>query len=470
MATGNKCALVVDDSKSARVVLRKMLEKNDLTVETAASAEDAIDFLSRRAPDVIFMDHMMPGMDGFQAIKHIKENPRTAMIPIVMYTSQDGEVYVGQARALGAVDVLAKDIRPTELNKVLLRLNLVDKSEKPAASANVTHGAASSVSNSNQVRVNLSDAAVQRLARQTSDLIRVPDSPGVDSDKVHTLLEEQRLQLRQDIAAATRNAHSSTSKKFESLDARLQYLTDLVERDEEETPVNWRNHAIWLFIVIAVMIATWYSSASMLAARSVKSSSAVVSPELLTALEQENEILKAELALVEPQRKSTISDANWLDAVQWAINLSGTYPYTDTPLDDGQLLNLQTLIDRLERGGFEGEVRINVHVGNFCLIRNSFDQLELAGNDQKLAACEQISIPAEEAQAISANQSLNFANYIDDLLAQSPDISLRIVAHGNESPRVRYPVLNETESVKSWNRVAAQNNRLEYQLIGKTTR
>ena len=46
--------------------------------------------------------------DGFQAVQAIKNNPQTATIPIMMYTSQQGEVYVGQARALGAVGVLPK--------------------------------------------------------------------------------------------------------------------------------------------------------------------------------------------------------------------------------------------------------------------------------------------------------------------------------------------------------------------------
>ncbi|UCE77836.1 MAG: response regulator, partial [Gammaproteobacteria bacterium] len=59
-----KRALVVDDSKSARLVLRRMLEKHGIAVETVESARAALDFLGNQRPDVIFMDHMMPGMDG----------------------------------------------------------------------------------------------------------------------------------------------------------------------------------------------------------------------------------------------------------------------------------------------------------------------------------------------------------------------------------------------------------------------
>ncbi len=122
---GAKRALIVDDSRSARLFLARMLEKYEIDVDSAESAEAAIVYLASHRPDVIFMDHLMPGMDGFQAVQAIKNNPRTATIPILMYTSQEGELYLGQARALGAVGVLPKQIKPTDVSKVLYQLHLV---------------------------------------------------------------------------------------------------------------------------------------------------------------------------------------------------------------------------------------------------------------------------------------------------------------------------------------------------------
>src|ERR1700681_4191213 len=118
-------ALVVDDSKSARAFLTRILERYELAVDGVETAEQAIQYLTIQRPDVIFMDHLMPGMDGFQAVQAIKNNPRTATIPIMMYTSQEGELYLGQARALGAVGVLPKQIKPTDVSKVLFQLHLV---------------------------------------------------------------------------------------------------------------------------------------------------------------------------------------------------------------------------------------------------------------------------------------------------------------------------------------------------------
>src|SRR5262245_30972857 len=120
-----KRALVVDDSKSARVVLSRMLEKYGILVDSADSAESALDYLKSRRHEVIFMDHLLPGLAGLQAVREIKATPDLAAIPIMMYTSQEGEIYAGQARASGAIGVLPKSIRPIDVTKALYQLQLL---------------------------------------------------------------------------------------------------------------------------------------------------------------------------------------------------------------------------------------------------------------------------------------------------------------------------------------------------------
>src|SRR5882757_6002394 len=141
-----KRALIVDDSRSARVFLSRILERYDLQVDGAGSAEEAIEYLHNQHPDVIFMDHLMPGMDGFQALSAIKNNPRTAAIPVMMYTSQEGALYLDQARALGAVGVLPKQTRPGDVSRALEQLRLLGEPDAErlarAASAATTVPAA----------------------------------------------------------------------------------------------------------------------------------------------------------------------------------------------------------------------------------------------------------------------------------------------------------------------------------------
>lgn len=118
----NKTALVVDDSKSARFALRKFLEGFNYKVETAESANEAYRILGGMLPEVIFMDHIMPGTDGFEALRVIKSDARTTDIPVVICSSNEGEDFVAQAKSRGASNVLQKPPSPEQLAGVLANL------------------------------------------------------------------------------------------------------------------------------------------------------------------------------------------------------------------------------------------------------------------------------------------------------------------------------------------------------------
>jgi len=119
-----KSALLVDDSKVARFALSKLLEKINLNVAMVGSGEDALDYLdSNDNPDVIFMDHLMPGMNGVDATKAIKMNPDTTTIPIVMCTSKKSEEFNEDAHTYGIYDVLTKPADPARVDDIIERLN-----------------------------------------------------------------------------------------------------------------------------------------------------------------------------------------------------------------------------------------------------------------------------------------------------------------------------------------------------------
>jgi CheY-like chemotaxis protein len=117
-------ALVVDDSKSARIMLSRLVQKNGLEVNMVESGEEAVAYLeSAPYPDVIFMDHMMPGMDGLETTKKISENPATAHLPILMYTSKEGPEYEAEMMAAGAYAMLGKPAKPERLKQLIEDLN-----------------------------------------------------------------------------------------------------------------------------------------------------------------------------------------------------------------------------------------------------------------------------------------------------------------------------------------------------------
>jgi CheY-like chemotaxis protein len=133
----NRTALVVDDSKSARFAMRKLLENFNFHVETAESAEDAFIFLRKQLPSVVFIDHVMPGTDGFEAIRVIRGDVRYGGLPIVLCSSNEGPEFLREARANGANDVLQKPPSPDKFKSLLDNLPAVPETTEPTQAAAV---------------------------------------------------------------------------------------------------------------------------------------------------------------------------------------------------------------------------------------------------------------------------------------------------------------------------------------------
>ena len=127
-----RTALIVDDSRLACAVLGRLLEQEGFHVEMAASGQEALDRLRRDRPDVVFMDHLMPGMTGLEAVQSLKSDVRTASIPVVMFSSQEDEEFLTAAREAGALAVLTKHTERTNLGPVLARLGALKPAHEPA--------------------------------------------------------------------------------------------------------------------------------------------------------------------------------------------------------------------------------------------------------------------------------------------------------------------------------------------------
>ncbi len=123
----NTNALVVDDSSTSRMLLTKILRKMDIQCEQASSGEDALSQLTWYHPNFIFLDHLMPGMDGFETLKAIKANPETQNIPVIMYTSQHAHKYYEEAHSHGAAGVISKQIDRDKLYLMISRICLKSK-------------------------------------------------------------------------------------------------------------------------------------------------------------------------------------------------------------------------------------------------------------------------------------------------------------------------------------------------------
>jgi twitching motility two-component system response regulator PilH len=110
-----KNVLVVDDSKTELMHLTDILKKNGMSVRTAEDAEQALKQLADQKPDLILMDVVMPGQNGFQLTRSINRTPEYADIPIIMCTSKNLETDRVWGLRQGAKDYITKPVDAVEL-------------------------------------------------------------------------------------------------------------------------------------------------------------------------------------------------------------------------------------------------------------------------------------------------------------------------------------------------------------------
>ncbi|MDH5610938.1 MAG: response regulator [Gammaproteobacteria bacterium] len=114
--------LIVDDSPTEIHVLKTLLEKNGHDVATANSGEEGVVVAKDVLPDVILMDVVMPGMNGFQATRQLSQQVETANIPVIIVTTKDQETDKVWAKRQGAVDYIVKPVHEKALIDALNRV------------------------------------------------------------------------------------------------------------------------------------------------------------------------------------------------------------------------------------------------------------------------------------------------------------------------------------------------------------
>ena len=102
--------LIVDDSPTEAHILKGMLEKNGFDIETAENGTEGIERAKELKPDLILMDVVMPGLNGFQATRQLTKNAETADIPVIIVTTKDQETDRVWGLRQGAKDFLTKPV------------------------------------------------------------------------------------------------------------------------------------------------------------------------------------------------------------------------------------------------------------------------------------------------------------------------------------------------------------------------
>jgi hypothetical protein len=187
--------------------------------------------------------------------------------------------------------------------------------------------------------------------------------------------------------------------------------------------------------------------------------------ELMAVLEQERQ-WQAELPPPAPAAAPAgASLADSVAALEWSLNRAASYPPEELPFGDGRLQVLTDLVQRLNTLGFAGLVRLESHVGDFCMERDGESGWRLAPDDVPVEACHRMGLSPEEARAVGARQSLAFANYLAQLTAAGGAIRLQLDSLGNSRPVAAYPPVLPGTTAGEWNAAARINQRVEVRLI-----
>jgi len=443
-----KRALIVDDSKTARLFLARALEKYDIDVDSAESAEAAIEYLSSNRPDVIFMDHLMPGMDGFQAVQAIKNDARTATIPIMMYTSQEGELYLGQARALGAVGVLPKQIKPTDVSKVLYELHLVPDRRSSEQS---------------------SFTPVIRMEGLPGEPgAAVPSKPLTDST-----LREHFAELRRALVAGV-----DTQTDRITGEVRALLLESLPPPPETGAPPPRAATPPWAWLVACAALAValvstalWWRTVRLLDGLTVQltqlrerqdaQAPAAVAPAGAAAV---TPVGAAVTPAVAPQSSTPQASTPTPGAVIPSDSkpLVLPVPYGADALGGARLEVIGKLLYRLARQKVAGVVDIRTFAGRFCLVGNALDGYSLAPDETLFSKCDVVGNPSDDALSSTQRTPLALANLIGDIRSSTHGaLQVQVAAGDGGSVLVPYPPAVSELTAGEWNRAASANHRVE---------
>ena len=107
--------LIVDDERKNRQLIEVMLGEEGYQLSTASCGEDALAMIAAQPPDLILLDVMMPGMDGYQVAARVKSDDATQHIPVVILTALGDRNSRAHGLGAGAVEYLTKPINRAEL-------------------------------------------------------------------------------------------------------------------------------------------------------------------------------------------------------------------------------------------------------------------------------------------------------------------------------------------------------------------
>jgi hypothetical protein len=328
------------------------------------------------------------------------------------------------------VDVLPKVVQPGVLFEMLLKLGLV--SERRASDRPVD------------------DTPEQRTSETSVQAL------------VSRILEDQHLKLRSDILQSQRDFAKQVVT--EVLNSRANEEPAAVDTEDPVQPTSKPRSLTRIVLVVAplmVLFVLYLQTRNDLATALSRASAAEL--QLLSARATGTDLRTA----VNTERsEAQVRHVEFLGAMQWALNQGSQVGYAELPFNEVRTDLVRELLTNLAFVGFTGTVRLESHLGEFCLVADSSGRYVLANADQPVEACMLIGHPLDDSSFVSDRQTIGFANFLaGSALLNGTGIEVELVAHDRLASSRLHRFEPTIRSAGEWNRIAGLNNRIEYALI-----
>jgi hypothetical protein len=356
-------------------------------------------------------------------------------------------VYLGQARALGAVGVLPKQIRPADVSKVLYQLHLVPDRRSPEQSSFTAFNG----------RVESVPAGSARGSVPAGPGVAVPTKPLTD-----TALREHFAELRRALVAGIDTQTDRITAEVRAL--LLESLPPPQSAAGTRAPA-----APWAWIVacaaLAIALAStalWWRSVKLLEGLSV---------EMTQLREHEAAQVVAAAATVPGSAPETAGTPQSSTVTPLTATPTDTkpmvlpVPYGADALGGARLEVIRQLLYRLARQKVSGVADIRTFAGRFCLVGNTQEGYSPAPDETLFSKCDLVGNPSEDALLPTQRTPLALANLVGEIRNTTHGaLDVQVSAGDPASVLAPYPAPASDLSAGEWNRAAVANNRVEIRL------
>jgi len=282
------------------------------------------------------------------------------------------------------------------------------------------------------------------------------------------VLNEQHVQLRSDILTAHRDFARQVAAEILARERQAPApAADAAGLAAEARAPDGgrRSSAAWLLLLplLALGAFCW----QLWNERETLNATVSAQQAALTAVEAELSDLRAARAddLDAVRETAGSRHAELIATIEWALNEDGRVGFDEPAFDDRRAADLETLLRDLVTAGFQGSVRLESHLGEFCLANDVDGVARLAAPGTPLEDCGRLGHPLDASTAVEERQSAAFASFMaSSPLVNGSGIDVELVALDRAASVPTEPMPPNVTTAGEWNEAAGRNHRVRFSI------